>query len=212
MEQGFWVRTATRAASAWAASPVGILVRVEVLVTVSCALLAAIVFLGTGRRSAAFRFVVWLALMLCYPAVSYTIGLMQSGSFRNDLVVVWACFLLGCADGIFACSVDHSDQWALTVLNQATQVVYVLFLLASYVASLELQLKILLLLLWALNVAKLGMRVWSLLSADCDRVLTADNWLVSKYMGDEDVRRSVWDFDPETMRGYKYAVTGEKDV
>jgi hypothetical protein len=194
---------------------VGVLVSVEVLVSVSCALLAALVFVGTGRRtsrSAAFRFVVWLALMLCYPAVSYTIGLMQSGSFHNDLVVVWACFLLGCADGIFACSVDQSDQWARTVLNQATQVVYVLFLLAWYVASLELQLKILLLLLWALNVAKLGMRVWSLLSADCDRVLTADNWLVSKYMGDEDVRRSVWDFDPETMRGYKYAVTGEKDV
>ncbi|XP_062182161.1 uncharacterized protein LOC133886489 [Phragmites australis] len=214
MEQHFSVRNSTRVATAWAASPVGLLVRVEVLVMVSCALLATLVFLGSGRRtirSAAFRFVVWLALMMSYPAVSYTIGLMQSGSFRNDLVVVWACFLLGCADGIAACSVDGSDQQARTMLNQAAQVIYVLLLLLSYASSLQLQLKILLLLLWLLNVAKLGIRLQSLLSAGRDRVLTANNWLISKYMGHEYVS-SIWDFDPVTMRGYKYVVTGEKNV
>lgn len=132
VDHHFSVGNTTRAAMAWAASPVGLLVRVEVLVTVSCALLATLVFLGSGRRtsrSPAFRLVVWLALMMSYPAVSYTIGLMQSGSFRNDLVVVWACFLLGCADGISACSLDGSDQQARTFLNQAAQVVYVLLLL-----------------------------------------------------------------------------------
>lgn len=214
MEQKFSVRNATDAATAWAATPVGILVRVEVLVTVSCTLLATLVFFGSGRRtsrSAAFRFLVWLVLMLCYPAVSYTIGLIQSGSFRNDLVVVWACFLLGCADGIFACSVDDSDQQSRTVLNQATQVIYVLLLLLSYIGSLPLQLKVLLLLLWVLNLAKLGMRLWSLLTAGRDRVLTADNWLISNYMA-HDYVRSVSDFDPETMRGYRYVVAGHKDV
>ncbi|XP_066354957.1 uncharacterized protein [Miscanthus floridulus] len=201
---------------AWGASPVGLLVRVEVLVTVTCGLLATLVFLGSGRRnsrSPAFRFVVWLALMMSYPAVSYTIGLMQSGSFRNDLVVVWACFLLGCADGISACSVDGSDQQARTFLNQAAQVVYVLLLLLSYMSSLQLQLKILLLLLWLLNVAKLGMRLQSLVSAGRDRTLFADNWLISKYMAQrEHVRESTWDFDPGTMKGYKYVVTGEKNA
>ncbi|KQJ86421.1 uncharacterized protein LOC104584850 [Brachypodium distachyon] len=214
MEQKFSVRNATDAATAWAATPVGILVRVEVLVTVSCTLLATLVFFGSGRRtsrSGAFRFVVWLVLMLCYPAVSYTIGLIQSGSFRNDLVVVWACFLLGCADGIFSCSVDDSDQQSRAVLNQATQVIYVLLLLLSYVGSLPLQLKVLLLLLWVLNLAKLGMRLWSLLTARRDRVLTADNWLISNYMAHDHVR-SVSDFDPETMRGYRYVVAGHKDV
>ncbi|XP_039818409.1 uncharacterized protein LOC120680895 [Panicum virgatum] len=183
MEQHLSVRNATRAATAWAASPVGLLARVEVLVTVSCALLATLVFLGSGRRtsrSAAYRFVVWLALMMSYPAVSYTIGLMQSGSFHNDLVVVWACFLLGCSDGIATCSVDGSDNQARTMLNQATQVLYVLLLLLSYIAG-------------------------------RDRVLTADNWLISKYMAHEYVS-SVNDFDPETMRGYKYVVTGQKNA
>ncbi|KAJ1261838.1 hypothetical protein BS78_09G061100 [Paspalum vaginatum] len=214
MEQHFSVRNATRAAMAWSASPVGLLARVEVLVTVSCALLTALVFLGSGRRtsrSAAFRFVVWLALMMSYPAVSYTIGLMQSGSFHNDLVVVWACFLLGCSDGIATCSVDGSDNQARAMLNQATQVLYVFLLLVSYIASLHLHLKILLLLLWLLNVTKLGMRLATLASAGRERVLTADNWLISKYMGHEYVR-SVHDFDPETMEGYKYVVTGQKNA
>ncbi|XP_052138840.1 uncharacterized protein LOC127757380 [Oryza glaberrima] len=201
----------TRAATAWAASPVGLLVRVEALVTASCALLATLVFLGSGRRtsrSAAFRFVVWLALMLSYPAVSYTIGLMQSGSFRNDMVVVWACFLLGCADGIAACSLDGADQQARTMISQATQVFYVMLLLISYLGSLQLQLKVLLSLLWLLNVAKLVLRLRGLLAAGRDRVLTADNWLISKYMAHEKVS-SIWDFDPATMRGYRYVVTGD---
>ncbi|CAN6326023.1 unnamed protein product [Urochloa humidicola] len=97
------IQNATNTATAWAASPAGQLVRVEVLVTLSCVLLVTMVFLGSSRRasrSVAFRLVVWSALMLSYPAVSYTIGLMQSSSFRNELVVVWACFLLACADGI----------------------------------------------------------------------------------------------------------------
>ena len=51
MEQHLSVRNATVAAKAWSASQVGFLVRVEVLVTVSCALLAALVFLGSGRRA-----------------------------------------------------------------------------------------------------------------------------------------------------------------
>ena len=201
----------TRAATAWAASPVGLLVRVEALVTASCALLATLVFLGSGRRtsrSAAFRFVVWLALMLSYPAVSYTIGLMQSGSFRNDMVVVWACFLLGCADGIAACSLDGAAQQARTMISQATQVFYVMLLLISYLGSLQLQLKVLLSLLWLLNVAKLVLRLRGLLAAGRDRVLTADNWLISKYMAHEKVS-SIWDFDPATMRGYRYVVTGD---
>ncbi|KAG2645304.1 hypothetical protein PVAP13_2KG363500 [Panicum virgatum] len=154
-----------------------------------------------AKACAAFRFVVWLVLMLSYPAVSYTIGLMQSGSFDNSLVVVWACFLLGCSDGIATCSVDGSDNQARIMLNQATQVLYVLLLLLSYMRSLHRQLKILLLLLWLLNVVKLGMRLLSLLSAGREQVLTTDNWIISKYMGHKQVS-SVNDFDPETMKGY----------
>nr|CAB3465904.1 unnamed protein product [Digitaria exilis] len=208
------VRNATLAAREWSASQVGLLVRVEVLVTLSCVLLTALVFLGSSRRtsrSAAFRLVVWLVLMLSYPAVSYTIGLMQSGSFHNDMVVVWACFLLGCSDGIATCSVDGSDNQARIMLNQATQVLYVFLLLLSYINSLHLHLKILLLLLWLLNVAKLGTRLQSLMSVGRERILTADNWHISMYMANsnEEVKR-VYDFDPETMKGYKYVVTGEK--
>ncbi|KAF8776663.1 hypothetical protein HU200_003389 [Digitaria exilis] len=217
-QQHLFVRNATRVAADWAASPAGRLLRVEVLVTLSCALLAMLVFLGSGRRysrSAAFRAVVWSVLMLSYPVVSYTIGLMQSTSFRNDLMVVWACFLLGCADGIAACSVDDSDQQARLLLNQAAQTIYVLLLLLAYAGSLLLELKILLFLFWVLTVAKLGLRLQRLVSAGRNRVLTIDNGLVTSYMADE-YRLSGWRpqrwYTTVDMDNYKYVVTGEENL
>ncbi|CAL4903866.1 unnamed protein product [Urochloa decumbens] len=206
------VRNATRAATAWVGSPVGRLARIEVLVTLSSLLLSVLVLLGTSRSSA-LRLAVWSALMLSYPAVSYTIGLMQSASFRNELIVVWGCFLLlllGCTDGIAAYR-DDSDQLARTVLNQGLQLLYVLLLFISYVGSLPLQLKVLLLLLWALSAVKLGMRVWrSSVVANRDRVLTVENKLIADYMSGEH-ELSVVDYDVGTMTGYKYVVSGEEE-
>ncbi|KAF8754874.1 hypothetical protein HU200_011412 [Digitaria exilis] len=215
-QQHFSVRNATRAAVNWAATPVGRLVRVEVLVTLSCALLTLLVFLASGRRysrNAAFRAVVWSALMLSYPAVSYTIGLMQSTSFHNDLMVVWACFLLGCADGIAACSVDDSDQQARLLFNQAAQVIYVFLLLLSYAGSLVLELKILLFVFWVLTVAKLGLRLQRLLSVGRDRALTVDNGLITKYM-EHEYELSVWptNHDDNRKKSYRYVVTGEENL
>ncbi|KAF8723660.1 hypothetical protein HU200_021620 [Digitaria exilis] len=226
-QQHLSVRNATRAAVKWSASPVGRLVRVEVLVTLSCALLTLLVFLGSGRRysrSAAFRALVWSALMLSYPAVSYTIGLMQSASFQNDLMVVWACFLLGCADGIAACSIDDSDQQARLLFNQAAQTIYVFLLLLSYAGSLRFELKILLFVFWVLTVAKLGLRMHRLLSVGRDRVLTVDNGLITKYMRHEhellftqkrrDKKRGVstWLMVDDIRDRYNYVVTGEENL
>ncbi|CAO2174219.1 unnamed protein product [Urochloa humidicola] len=211
------VRNVTGAAMAWVASPVGRLARIEVLVTISCCLLAVLVLLGSGRRAshrATFRLAVWSALMLSYPAVSYTIGLMQSASFRNELIVVWGCFLLlllGCADGIAAFSLNDTEQQARTVLNQGLQVVYVFILLLSYVGALPLRLKVLLFLLWALSVAKLGMRVRSSILAGRDSVLTVENKLIADYMSNREHTEGGRDYDATTMKGYKYVVAGEAD-
>ncbi|WVZ71834.1 hypothetical protein U9M48_020369 [Paspalum notatum var. saurae] len=216
-EKNLSVRNATRAATAWVASPVGRLARIEVLVTISCCLLAVLVLLGSGRRasrSATTRLAVWSALMLSYPAVSYTIGLMQSASFRNELIVVWGCFLLlllGCADGIAAYTLNDSDQQARTVLNQGLQVVYILLLLLSYVGALPPYLKALLFLLWALSTVKLGMRVRSSVLAGRDSVLTVENKLIADYMSNKEHTEGGRDYDAATMKGYKYVVAGEAD-
>ncbi|XP_066342552.1 uncharacterized protein [Miscanthus floridulus] len=216
-EEKLSVRNATRAATAWVASPVGRLARIEVLVTISCCLLAVLVLLGSGRRAnrrATPRLAVWSALMLSYPAVSYTIGLMQSASFRNELIVVWGCFLLlllGCADGIAAYTLNDSDQQARTILNQGLQVVYVFILLLSYVGALPLHLKVLLFLLWALSGIKLGMRVRSSILAGRDSVLTVENKLIADYMSNKEHTEGGRDYDAATMKGYKYVVAGEAD-
>ncbi|KAF8650579.1 hypothetical protein HU200_063956 [Digitaria exilis] len=162
--------------------------------------------------------------MLSYPAVSYTIGLMQSASFQNDLMVVWACFLLGCADGIAACSIDDSDQQARLLFNQAAQTIYVFLLLLSYAGSLRFELKVLLFVFWVLTVAKLGLRLHRLLSVGRDRVLTVDNGLITKYMRHEhellfterrrDKKRGVstWLMVDDIRDGYNYVVTGEENL
>ncbi|CAN6195514.1 unnamed protein product [Urochloa humidicola] len=205
-----------RDAKAWAASPVGRLARIEVLVTASCLLVAVLVLLGSGRRasrSTAFRLAVWCSLMLSYQAVSYTIGLMQSASFRNELVVVWGCFLLlllGCADGIAAYGLNDSDQQARTALNQGLQLVYVLLLLLSYVDALPLQLRVALILLWILSAAKLGVRLSNCLVASRHRALTVDTKLVADYMLREH-ELSGADYDAATMAGYRYAVLDGPD-
>ncbi|RLN23388.1 uncharacterized protein C2845_PM07G03540 [Panicum miliaceum] len=216
-EEKLSVRNATRAATAWVASPVGRLACIEALVTISCCLLAVLVLLGSGLRASSrvtFRLAVWSALMLSYPAVSYTIGLMQSASFRNELIVAWGCFLLlllGCADGIAAYSLNDSDQQARTVLNQGLQVVYVLVLLISYVGAQPLHLKVLLFLLWALSAAKLVMRVRSSILAGRDSVLTVENKLIADYMSNKEHMEGGRNYDATTMKGYKYVVAGEAD-
>ncbi|CAN6173932.1 unnamed protein product [Urochloa humidicola] len=206
-----------RNAKAWAASPVGRLARIEVLVTVSCLLVGVLVLLGSGRRasrSTAFRLAVWCSLMLSYQAVSYTIGLMQSASFRNELVVVWGCFLLlllGCADGIAAYGLNDSDQQARTALNQGLQLLYVLLLLLSYVDALPLHLRVALLLLWVLSAAKLGVRLMNnCLVASRHRALTVDTKLVADYVLREH-ESSGADYDAATMAGYRYPVLSGPD-
>uniref|UniRef100_A0A0E0FAC1 DUF4220 domain-containing protein n=1 Tax=Oryza meridionalis TaxID=40149 RepID=A0A0E0FAC1_9ORYZ len=214
MHQRLSVTETARAATAWVASPVGRLARIEVLVSISCVLLAVLILFGSGRRarrSSTFHAAVWSALMLSYPAVSYTVGLMQSASFRNEFIVSWGCFLLlllGCADGIAAYSLNDSEQQARTVLNQGLQLIYVFILLVSYVGSLQLQLKVLLFLLLGLSATKLGMRVRSFILDGRDRVLTVNNKLIADYMSREH-GYSNDQYDASTMKGYKYVVAGE---
>ncbi|KAF8662425.1 hypothetical protein HU200_056009 [Digitaria exilis] len=91
---------------------------VEVLVTVCCLLVGVLVLSNSRRRheSCGFpRLVVWAAFMFNYPVISYSIGLMQSSSIKNELFVVWACFLLlllGSTNTMTAFSFNDSNHQA----------------------------------------------------------------------------------------------------
>ncbi|CAD6267620.1 unnamed protein product [Miscanthus lutarioriparius] len=127
---------------------------------------------------------------------------MQSSTFRNELVVVRACFLLGCADGIAACSIDGSDQQARTMLNQAAQIVYVLFLLLSYPSSLHLQIRVVL-----FNVVKLSMRLWGfLLAGSREHTLAEENRFITRrdrLMPRMDVEETeMWTFRWQLLRRF----------
>ncbi|KAJ3671047.1 hypothetical protein LUZ60_008473 [Juncus effusus] len=63
--------------------------------------------------------------------------------------------------------------------------------------------------LWALSILKIGERYWSFDASD--RMYgTANTKLISLYMETESEVNK--DYDPSTMRGYKYLVHGEEDI
>ncbi|KAJ3670498.1 hypothetical protein LUZ60_010822 [Juncus effusus] len=63
--------------------------------------------------------------------------------------------------------------------------------------------------LWALSILKIGQRYWSFDSSD--RMYgTANTKLIALYMETE--CKGNHDYDPSTMRGYKYLVHGEEEI
>ncbi|XP_006645492.1 uncharacterized protein LOC102714141 [Oryza brachyantha] len=216
-------RNATQSGKQFASSSVGQLARIEVLVTVCCLLVGVLVLSNSRRRhnsSGLLRLFVWGAFMLNYPVISYTIGLMQSPSIRNELFVVWACFLLlllGSADTMTAFNFDDSSQQTRSMMNQAIHVVYLLFLVLYYKAQLRGVFVVSLFLLWSLSVVRLGLRVKAYLSTNRSRGLIRDNQVVHEYMEGEWVNsaglrpRSGSSYDPRTMKEYIYLIDGKED-
>uniref|UniRef100_A0A0E0B3J6 DUF4220 domain-containing protein n=1 Tax=Oryza glumipatula TaxID=40148 RepID=A0A0E0B3J6_9ORYZ len=178
----------TQDSKQFAASSVGQLARIEGLVTLSCLLVVILVFSNSRRRHQSngfLGFLVWAAFMFNYPVISYTIGLMQSSSVRNELFVVWACFLLlllGSADAMTAFSFNDTQQHARSMMNQALHIIYLLFLILYYKAQLRMNLKVPLFILWSLSVARLVLRINAYRTTSRDNGLIRENQIVFEYM------------------------------
>ncbi|KAL5201827.1 hypothetical protein ABZP36_036181 [Zizania latifolia] len=194
------LRNVTQVATQFAASSVGQLARIEGLVTLSCFLVIILVFSSSRRRhqsNAVVSFVVWAAFMFNYPVISYTVGLMQSSSVRNELFVVWACFLLllllllGSADAMTAFSFNDSQQHA------------------------RMNLMAPLFVLWSLSVVQLVLRVNAYRTTSRDSGLIRENQIVYEYMKHELMDGSnvvgKYDPDPSSMKAYNYLVDGREE-
>ncbi|KAF7009998.1 hypothetical protein CFC21_024475 [Triticum aestivum] len=154
--------------------------------------------------------------MFNFPVISYTIGLMQSSSIRNELFVVWACFLLlllGSADTMTAFSFNDSSQQTRSMMNQALHVVYLLFLILYYKGQLRGSFLISLFLLWGLSVVRLGLRGKAYRSTCRSRGLIRENQVVFEYMKYEPLNSAGIQggtCNAETMEGYIYLVDGKE--
>uniref|UniRef100_A0A0D9UWM8 DUF4220 domain-containing protein n=1 Tax=Leersia perrieri TaxID=77586 RepID=A0A0D9UWM8_9ORYZ len=215
-------RNATQAGKQFASSSAGQLARIEGLVSVSCLLVGVLVICNSRRRHdtrTLHKLLVWGAFMFNYPVISYTIGLMQSSSIKNELFVVWACFLLlllGTADTMTAFNFNDSSQQTRSMMNQALHVVYLLFLILFYKGQLRGSFLISLFLLWSLSVVRLGLRVKAYLSTNRSRGLIRENQVVFEYMKYEPLnsagfRPGSGSYDPQTMEEYIYLVDGKEE-
>ncbi|CAL4956789.1 unnamed protein product [Urochloa decumbens] len=210
MEPIATVRNATQTVKEFASKQEGQLARIEALVTACCILVGVLVLSNSRRRHESRsipRLVIWAAFMFNYPVISYTVGLMQSSSIKNELFVVWACFLLlllGSADTMTAFNFDDSSHQTRSMMNQGLHVIYLLLLILYYKGQLRHNFVISLFLLWALSVVRLGLRAWAYRSTCRSRGLVRENQIVHEYMKYEPLHSdgiTGGTYDPKTMKG-----------
>uniref|UniRef100_A0A2N9IHN4 DUF4220 domain-containing protein n=1 Tax=Fagus sylvatica TaxID=28930 RepID=A0A2N9IHN4_FAGSY len=91
--------------------------RIEAYVCVVAILLAFLTVFGSLRRrnsNVVIKYCIWVTYVSCTYLIGYTIGLMQSVSFDNELLALWGAFLLtffGSADCISAYSLEDNENW-----------------------------------------------------------------------------------------------------
>nr|CAB3468726.1 unnamed protein product [Digitaria exilis] len=155
--------------------------------------------------------------MFNYPVISYTVGLMQSSSIKNELFVVWASFLLlllGSADTMTAFNFNDSSQQTRSMMNQGLHVIYLLLLILYYKGQLRYSFLISLFLLWVLSVVRLALRAWAYRTTCRSHGLVRENQIVHEYMEYEPLHSAGitgGTYDPKTMSGYIYLVDGKEE-
>ena len=92
------------------------LLYVESYVLLTTLLIACLTVFGSWRRrshSLKLKYSTWASYLLSTYLINYTMGLMKSATFHNELFSVWATFFiifLGSADCISAYSLEDSEN------------------------------------------------------------------------------------------------------
>lgn len=195
-------------------SPMARLVRIEVLVLLGVAALFVLLILGSYRRQSsrnAVRVSIWVAYAASIPMVSYTLGLMQSSPYKNSLFSVWAVILfifLGSADSLSAYRLQDNDNWKRFYFEQLIHSFWVGWLMVSSGAGSDF--RYVLWPIYVIVVLKSGTRILSFKLASRRSMLSESTKWVADYMTYERELSTAGEWDPVTMRGYRYVVAGEE--
>ncbi|KAK9267459.1 hypothetical protein L1049_009885 [Liquidambar formosana] len=139
----------------------------------------------------------------------YTIGLMQSASFRNELFAIWASFLLiglGSVDSISAYSLEDNEQRKRYTWQMIVKTFSLGWLIALYEDESHFTLP--LWLLYSVTLLKTGERIRAFKLAS-QAGLARNTRLIADFMGYEHELSNQNEVDPAHMEGYNYLVTGE---
>ncbi|KAJ0983236.1 hypothetical protein J5N97_011491 [Dioscorea zingiberensis] len=200
----------------WLDTDAGILARIEALVVISGALMTFLALFGSYRRrsrSSAIKYSLWAAYTVTDSISAYTIGLMQTASFRNQLFVLWSAFLIIVRCGthsISAFSIQDNDNGLSNLLHLALLGVYASFIYNSYfqLTSFWVPVEI----FWVVVcMVKIFERAFVFELVRKPNASMVNTKLVSDYMHYEHELSNEDEVDPALMKGYKYLVIGEDE-
>ncbi|KAH7662183.1 hypothetical protein IHE45_15G115500 [Dioscorea alata] len=195
----------------WLDEDVGKLARIEVLVVISGALMTFLALFGSYRRrsrSALIKYTLWAAFTLTDSISAYTIGLMQTANFHNNLFLLWSLFLIiiKCStNSITAFSVQDNDNKMSYYFNLLLLILYVGFIFNSYFKNISFGIPLYIFVF--VFMFKAIERLIGLNLVDIPNRPMLNTKLVSDYMHYEHELSN--EVDPVSMKGYKYLVTGE---
>jgi hypothetical protein len=187
---------------------------IEGYVIVTTILIAFLVVFGSCRRRSHNK---WLKNSICIAyglpmyLITYTLGQMQSMTFHNELIGVWARFLViffGSADCISVYSLEENDnpkRFSLEVLVK----VYVLgWLIRKSEIDITIKVRIMLYLLFLIAIIRTAERSEAFNLASRSYGLVRNTKLIADFMAYEHTLSD--EVDPVCMKGYKYLVKGEE--
>uniref|UniRef100_A0A0D9WEX6 DUF4220 domain-containing protein n=1 Tax=Leersia perrieri TaxID=77586 RepID=A0A0D9WEX6_9ORYZ len=178
------------------------LMRIEFLVVAVAILFLSMSFLDMFRprsRNSAIKGILLILDAICDAILIYTIGLMQTAPFKNDLFPVWALVLVISAYGI----PDQENRR----ISEAARVVALLGV-AYLNSTFNTQFRHLIWALWALQQLRIFYISWAYFRATRSFLHGWSSPLLTAYMGTFDGINAR--LDPTTMEGYKYLVSGEQ--
>ncbi|KAM3749392.1 hypothetical protein ACB098_05G181200 [Castanea mollissima] len=186
---------------------------VESYVLLTTLLIAFLTVFGSCRRrshSLKLQYSIWSSYLLSTYLINYTMGLMKSATFHDDLFAVRATFLImfvGSPDCISAYSLEDSEHRKRYNLELFLLYLWLGWLIVLH--SREAKYMIPLYLLYFLSLRRTGGRAEALELASKSYGLVRNTKLVADFMEDESNKEGD-EADRTCMKGNKYLVKGEK--
>ena len=187
---------------------------IEGYVIVTTILIAFLVVFGSCRRRCHnkwLKFSICIAYVLPMYLITYTLGQMQSVTFRNELIGVWAMFLgifLGSADCISAYSLEDNENQKRFSMEVVVKFYVLGWLIGTYNTDLILMVRIVLYILLVMALFRTAERSEALTLASRSYGLVRNTKLIADFMAYEHTLSD--EVDPVCMKGYKYLVKGEE--
>lgn len=194
----------------------GKLLRIEAFMILILLVFLVLVLLGSFRRvsrSSVVQVPLWLAYASSYSLLFYTVGLMNSAPFQQDLFAIWAIvvlYALDSTDSISAFSLEDNETVYRSLWDTFIAVLYVGMVVATQSRSSNLKVQI-----WTLYgacMARPGIKISARYLASKASVLKHSTKVVADFMSYEhELDQNNADCSDEFMAGYHYIVKGDDE-